>query len=149
MYMKISEFAAFSGISVRTLRLYDRMGLFRPEHVDPDSGYRYYLPEQLQDIDTVLGLRRLGFSLEDIQSLRKSGFDRDLMRAMLRDRRRECERIRTVQAYNIQSINAMLKVLDGGKKIKTDPQERAERLSKLACLENERMESELSRILWL
>jgi hypothetical protein len=36
----IGEFARLGGVSVRTLRHYDEIGLLRPAAVDPDTGYR-------------------------------------------------------------------------------------------------------------
>ncbi|MFE0558831.1 MerR family DNA-binding transcriptional regulator [Paenibacillus sp. NPDC058910] len=45
--MKISAFAKVSGISIKTLRYYDELGLLKPAHVDEQSGYRYYSEEQL------------------------------------------------------------------------------------------------------
>jgi MerR family regulatory protein len=38
----IGEFARLGAVSVRTLRLYDEMGLLRPARVDPATGYRAY-----------------------------------------------------------------------------------------------------------
>jgi DNA-binding transcriptional MerR regulator len=42
--ISIGDFARLGRVSVRMLRHYDTIGLLRPEHVDPDSGYRYYRP---------------------------------------------------------------------------------------------------------
>jgi DNA-binding transcriptional MerR regulator len=36
----IGEFSRLGGVSVRTLRHYDEIGLLRPATVDPDTGYR-------------------------------------------------------------------------------------------------------------
>jgi DNA-binding transcriptional MerR regulator len=38
--MTIGTFAVRSRISMRALRIYDRLGLLKPAHVDADSGYR-------------------------------------------------------------------------------------------------------------
>ena len=42
MNMQIREFAAFTGVSVRTLHYYDEIGLLRPARVDKATGYRFY-----------------------------------------------------------------------------------------------------------
>ncbi|MCA2215015.1 MerR family DNA-binding transcriptional regulator [Jidongwangia harbinensis] len=34
------EFGARSGLSIKALRLYDRIGLLRPADVEPGNGYR-------------------------------------------------------------------------------------------------------------
>jgi DNA-binding transcriptional MerR regulator len=36
----IGEFARLGAVSIRTLRLYDEIGLLPPAEVDPDTGYR-------------------------------------------------------------------------------------------------------------
>ena len=43
----IGDFAGLGRVSVRMLRHYDAIGLIRPAHVDPHSGYRYYTAAQL------------------------------------------------------------------------------------------------------
>jgi DNA-binding transcriptional MerR regulator len=47
----IGEFARLGGVSVRTLRHYDEIGLLRPATVDPDTGYRGYSGTQLGQIN--------------------------------------------------------------------------------------------------
>jgi DNA-binding transcriptional MerR regulator len=37
---RIGEFAGLSGVSARTLRAWDALGLFAPAWVDPATGYR-------------------------------------------------------------------------------------------------------------
>jgi DNA-binding transcriptional MerR regulator len=62
----IGEFARRSGLSPKALRLYDRLGLLRPARVDPDSGYRWYAPGQLDQARLIAGLRDLGLPLAEI-----------------------------------------------------------------------------------
>ena len=46
--MQIKEFAAYTGVSVRTLHYYDEIGLLKPAFVDRITGYRYYDKAKLQ-----------------------------------------------------------------------------------------------------
>jgi DNA-binding transcriptional MerR regulator len=62
----IGEFARRSRLSPKALRLYDRLGLLRPARVDPDSGYRWYAPGQLDQARLIAGLRDLGLPLAEI-----------------------------------------------------------------------------------
>src|SRR6185437_7437573 len=64
--LTIGEFARASRLSAKALRLYDELGLLRPARVDPDSGYRYYEPSQLERARLVAWLRRLGMPLAQI-----------------------------------------------------------------------------------
>src|SRR5262249_15807024 len=66
--MPISEFAATSRLSQKALRLYGENGLLPPAWVDPDSGYRYYRPEQLRIATLIALLRRAGMPLVEIRS---------------------------------------------------------------------------------
>lgn len=65
--LMIGKVASLYGITVQTLRHYDKIGLFRPEVINPDTGYRYYSLEQLRHLEYILFLRRLQFSLPEIQ----------------------------------------------------------------------------------
>jgi DNA-binding transcriptional MerR regulator len=66
--MSIGEFAAASRLSQKALRLYGEKGLLAPTWVDPDSGYRYYRPEQLQAATLIALLRRAGVPLAGIRA---------------------------------------------------------------------------------
>jgi DNA-binding transcriptional MerR regulator len=61
--LSIGVFARRSRLSVKALRLYDRLGLLTPAHVDPDSGYRSYRESQLATARLVVLLRRLDMPL--------------------------------------------------------------------------------------
>ncbi|MEU8957482.1 MerR family transcriptional regulator [Streptomyces sp. NPDC048518] len=61
--LSIGEFATRARLSPKALRLYDRLGLLPPAHVDEVSGYRYYRPDQVERARTVALLRRLDMPL--------------------------------------------------------------------------------------
>lgn len=63
----VGQLAKLSGISKQTLIYYDRQGVFCPKQVDPNNGYRYYTPDQLEVLDSVLLLREMGLSLKEIK----------------------------------------------------------------------------------
>ena len=66
MKMQIKEFAAFTGVSVRTLHYYDEIGLLLPACVDKTTGYRFYNEESLLRMQEILFYRELDFSLKSI-----------------------------------------------------------------------------------
>ncbi|MCX4909007.1 MerR family transcriptional regulator [Streptomyces sp. NBC_00878] len=68
--LTIGAFARASRLSPKALRLYDELELLRPARVDPETGYRYYAPEQLEQARLVAWLRRLGMPLADIREVR-------------------------------------------------------------------------------
>ena len=67
--MTSGAFAQASGLSRRALRLYDELGLLHPARVDPDTLYRLYHPDQLEQARLVAWLRGLGMPLAVIRSV--------------------------------------------------------------------------------
>ena len=73
--LKIGEFARIAQVSIATLRHYEKSGLLKPAALDPETGYRYYLPNQLPRLNRILALKDLGFSLEQIARLLEEDLD--------------------------------------------------------------------------
>ena len=65
----IGELSHYQNISKQTLIFYDKTGLFKPAYVDPQNGYRYYSAAQLDELDTILILKKSGLSLQKIREL--------------------------------------------------------------------------------
>ncbi len=68
----IGELSKHQNISRQTLIFYDKIGLFHPAYVDPENGYRYYSSKQLDDLDTICIMKKIGFSLDEIKAHMKS-----------------------------------------------------------------------------
>jgi DNA-binding transcriptional MerR regulator len=71
--LPIGAFARQSRLSLKALRLYDRLGLLVPAHVDADSGYRYYASEQVDRARLIGLLRRLEMPLQRIAAVLDMG----------------------------------------------------------------------------
>ncbi|MFE3269867.1 MULTISPECIES: MerR family transcriptional regulator [unclassified Streptomyces] len=71
--LTIGAFAARARLSPKALRLYDRLGLLAPAHVDEVSGYRYYRADQVERARTVALLRRLDMPLARIAEVVEAG----------------------------------------------------------------------------
>lgn len=67
--MQIGEFAKLCGTRISVLRHYDKCGLLVPVHVDPFTGYRYYIPEQAKVFVQITALKEANFSLSEIRQL--------------------------------------------------------------------------------
>ncbi len=63
----IGQMAKLHNMPVKTLRYYDEIGLFKPNEVDPKTGYRYYTVEQFKLLDIITYLKMLGVPLEEIK----------------------------------------------------------------------------------
>lgn len=112
MTLRIGEFSRLARVSVKALRLYDRLGLLKPARTDVLSGYRYYAGGQLPRLNTILALKDLGFSLEQIRRLLDEGLSRSQVRAMLEMRRDEAERALETERGRLARVEARLKRMD-------------------------------------
>lgn len=66
--MKPNEVAQLTGVTVRTLQYYDRIGLLKPSEVAA-NGYRIYHPSDLATLQQILFFRELDFSLNEIKEI--------------------------------------------------------------------------------
>lgn len=64
--LPIGQFSARCRLSIKALRLYDRLGLVVPARTDPETGYRWYSPGQVDRARLVGLLRRLDMPLARI-----------------------------------------------------------------------------------
>jgi DNA-binding transcriptional MerR regulator len=80
MEYTIKKLADMSGISRRTLRYYDEMGLLKPNSIN-SSGYRVYTQKEIDKLQQILFYRQLGVSLKNIQNIVNSG-DFDELKAL-------------------------------------------------------------------
>ncbi|MVX62672.1 methyltransferase domain-containing protein [Clostridium chromiireducens] len=63
--MKIGEFAKRSGVTVKTLLHYDKIGLLKPSE-KTDSGYRIYCEDDFLKLQQITTLKFIGLSLREI-----------------------------------------------------------------------------------
>lgn len=103
---RTGEVAVRTGVTVRTLRHYDRIGLLTPTG-HSEGGHRRYAEADLLRLQQVLTLRYLGFRLGQIREvLDRPGFDLlaslDVQRAVLRERIATLERIETTLAEMVR-----------------------------------------------
>lgn len=66
MEYSMKELSALSGVTARTLRWYDEIGLLKPSRI-AESGYRYYGPAQVDRLQDILFYRSIGFELARIK----------------------------------------------------------------------------------
>jgi DNA-binding transcriptional MerR regulator/effector-binding domain-containing protein len=108
--LKIGDFARIGQVSIKALRHYDTLGLLRPAHVQPETGYRFYDLAQLSDLARILALKDCGFALDEIAQLMRTR-DAAEITEMLRVRvEAQREHIATEEA-RLQRITARLSQL--------------------------------------
>jgi DNA-binding transcriptional MerR regulator len=109
---RIGDFSQLGQVSIRTLRLYDEMGLLKPAQIDKFTGYRYYTIEQLPRLNRILALKDLGLSLEQIGDLLKCDLPADQLRGMLMLKQAEIEQEMQAMQLQMRRVAARLKQIE-------------------------------------
>lgn len=107
--ISITELARHRNTTTETLRHYDRIGLYKPDWINPENGYRYYSVSYWDErLGTILELKALGMPLEDIRDfLTNRNVKKSLQ--MLKQQQKELDhRIETLLALK----NSIGKVID-------------------------------------
>lgn len=74
--MTVNEVSKLTGVSIRTLQYYDKIGLLHPAKYT-ESGYRLYDDTALEKLQQILLFRELEFPLKDIKAIMDNpNFDR-------------------------------------------------------------------------
>ena len=74
--MNIGAAAEITGVTAKTIRYYEEIGLILPARRS-ENGYRNYADEDIQILRFIQRARRLGFSVRDVESLLTLWQDKD------------------------------------------------------------------------
>lgn len=152
IHFKIGEVAEMFDTSIRALRLYDKMNLFKPEYTDKQTGYRYYTADQLPLLNTILVFKGIGIKLTDIKELVHKGITPEDLIQLLNKKQEFWENQIEIAKFNIENIEKIIHsthaiMEDNEKEGKEVPN--AYKMARLVCLENIKIETVLSEVLWL
>ncbi len=109
-YLTISEFAKLRGVSIGSLRYYEKLDVLTPAYIDPNSKYRYYLPEQLSTLDTILMCIDLDIPLKEVKNyVDEDGYMhyRDLLLRSQKAMREKTSRMQTMMELMQQAMDSM------------------------------------------
>jgi DNA-binding transcriptional MerR regulator len=109
---RIGEFAQIAQVSGRQLRFYDQLGLLHPAHTDAQTGYRYYSIRQLRRLNSILALKDLGLSLEQIGPLLENEISPTELRGMLTMKRAQVERSLREEQTRLRHIESRIAQID-------------------------------------
>ena len=152
--MKIGEIAAFFNVSVKAVRIYEKKGIIRPARIDKQTGYRYYTADQVQQLDALIELKGLGFSLNEIREIMQGkGMDnRRLAECLLQKKMRWKESISAAE-NKISELDSIIQRLSGSRDTaemsEMTEEERAWYLVKMVCVEDTAAQSAISEAIWL
>lgn len=121
MLYKIGDFSKKTGLSIRTLRYYDEIALFKPVEIDLFTNYRYYSEKQLEDLNIINDLKDCGFTLEEIKKY-WNNFNNDIMlerkKELLKDIKQTEEKIRKVEYLRNRIEDGKIRYTNKQNKIK-------------------------------
>ena len=154
--LRIGEVAAFFGVSIKAMRVYEKMGIIKPVKVDEKTGYRYYTVDQVKQLDALLELKYFGFSLSEIQKLLEVGLTNEkYMEALVHKKIVWEDKIADARSRIDTMDEAIAKLANSKPATKINElteDERALLLSHLQILENRLplpLPNELSEALWV
>jgi len=92
-----SQFAHRAAVTARTLRFYDKVGLLSPSH-HTEVGHRLYSDQDLVNLQQILSLKFLGFSLDEIKVCLQTDPQRlretlATQKEMMREKRNQLEKV--------------------------------------------------------
>jgi len=129
--MQIGQLAAQAGVSVQTIRFYEREGLL-PQPQRTASGYRAYESDDLHDVQFIRQAQELGFTLREIRDLLP--LHRSLAALPHREGRApELRDMATIARERLHGINEKLRLLESMKGELTAFLDRVERSGPLTC----------------
>jgi DNA-binding transcriptional MerR regulator len=89
--LTVGKLAEAAGTTAKALRHWDRIGLFPPDGVNDDTGYRWYGADRLPQARLIARLRSIGVPLEDVAACLAAAGDPDVVDRVLADHRRRLE----------------------------------------------------------
>ena len=133
MEYSIKKLSEIAGVSTRTLRYYDEIGLLKPARVS-SSGYRIYGKKQVDILQQILFYKELGMSLDEIKEIiQNPNFDR--INALKEHKIELLEKRKQIDML-LDNVERTLLSVDGG--CKMSDKEKTELLKRIDNRETEK-----------
>ena len=104
------QFARLAGVSLKTIRFYDKKNILKPSYRNP-SGARFYTEEDFAKLQQILLLKYLGLSLEDIKELAIDTSDQHLLlnslrlqKKLVKDRMEQLQMVETALDNTLETM---------------------------------------------
>ena len=116
---RIGDFAKRCQTTIKTLRYYDQLKLLVPDYIDNFTGYRYYGPEKLEEMNRITSLKDIGYTLEEIKRYCDAETD-DIRSAMIEEKKQSLKQLTEETAKQLELLETMtsnINVSKGGVKM--------------------------------
>lgn len=100
--LSISEMAQIHDISRQTLIYYDKIGLFQPDIIDKENGYRYYSTLQIPLLREICFLRSIGVPLDEIRKNKNANNSKRTIELLETQNEKICREITVLQEQKKQ-----------------------------------------------
>lgn len=116
-HLSIGAMAKINHTTVPTLRLYDKLGILKPNYTDPQSRYRYYDIKQNARFDMIQYMKELGMELKEVKEI----LDREdismIESVLIKKREQNMERIEHLRLQR----NAIDRTIEGIERYRKSP----------------------------
>lgn len=150
--LKIGELAALANVSSKALRVYEKMDIIKPVKIDEENGYRYYSPNQVKDVETLLEWKEMGFSLKEVGMIFSGRYSKEDIELVLEAKKKEWQEkiwIAEAKMEEIDKLGCTLQFGDDKDFEKLTDEERAWYLSKLTVINDMNIRQTVSEAIWL
>ena len=114
----IGEFSKRTGTSIRTLQYYDEIGLLKPEK-NVSSGHRLYKGKDILELQKIVSLKVLGYSLEEIRVMLKMPSLNVNLKETLEQQRKAFEEKRHIEV-SIKALERTMVCLEEDEELDSD-----------------------------
>lgn len=108
---KIGEFSKINHITVKTLHHYDDIGLLKPSEIDEWTGYRLYSSDQLLQVQQIIALKQLGFSLKEVKEIIANQDQQVKVLASLDEKVAQLQQELTEKQHQLQQLDNFISFL--------------------------------------
>ena len=117
--LSIGEVSRMKGVSPKSLRYYERLGILTPAHVDPHSGYRYYAMNQMIVVDVIITCIELGIPLKTLTDYVGETGALDIASLLAKGRTKALENLRRAR-LSLAQIDGYLEEAGEQERLKND-----------------------------
>ena len=128
------------------------MELITPVKVDEETGYRYYSPDQVKQLEALLEWKDMGFSLKEIKIIFSGKYSKDDIQLILDSKKKEWQEkiwIAEARMEEIDKLGSNLKFDESTDLESLSDKDRAWYLSKLAVINDTNVRQAVSEAIWL
>lgn len=115
----IGEFSRGTGTTIRTLQYYDEIGLLKPEK-NVSSGHRVYKGKDILELQKIVSLKVLGYSLEEISIMWKMPSLNVNLKETLEQQRKAFEEKRKQIEVSIKALERTMVCLEEDEELDSD-----------------------------